>query len=241
MFWPPYNPLAKEGEKHLNIEYLSPVTSIAVMSPEEAEEFLQNLYADFGEKVTSDNIKNYGGLAGGIHDAYKTAAGLGGLGVQASTKNIHGKDWVIIKNFRRHQQTIMRGNKWKANNPRIIELGLGLSDIKGAARFVRFNAGMEVLVSVGINAADFILRDEATLSEFAGNSAGDLVKGFTSMAGAAALTVWAATTFPATAAVLATGTIFAVTSFLIGNRLDYFDTKYGFSDSLVDAVREYLK
>ncbi|MGD8122635.1 hypothetical protein [Vibrio sp. TRT 2004] len=127
-------------------------------------------------------MKDYGqGLGKGIYDAVETAKGLGGLGVQAYTKNINGQNWIIIKNYRKHLKTLERGHKWKANNPRIIQLGLGLNDLKGAVHYVRFNVGLEVAVSVGINVVDYALRDEATLAEFLGNSASDVIKGLTAL------------------------------------------------------------
>lgn len=55
------------------------------------------------------------------------------------------------------------------------------NDLKGAARYVRFNVGLEVGVSLGINAVDYTLRDEATSAEFVGNSAADMIKGITAL------------------------------------------------------------
>ena len=195
MYWPPYNPLAKEGEKEIKVQYVKSITSIAVLSLEEAQELYQNL----GGKKSVGDFKTYNDLAKGGMEAYNTAKGLGGLGVKARTKNINGKDWIIIKDFRRHQQTLMKGNKWGANNPKIVKMGLGLNDLKGAVRYVKFNVGIEVAFAVGVNAADYILRDDATLSEFVGNSAGDIVKGILSLVGAAAITTVA---LPATARVV---------------------------------------
>lgn len=237
MYWPPYNPLAKEGEKELNVEYVEPINSFGLMSPEEAHEFLQNLYDDMGGKDTVGEFKNYYGLGSGIYDAYTTAAGLGGLGVVAYTKNINGKDWIVIKNFRRYEQTLMKGNKWGANNPRVIKAGLGLNDVKGAVRFVRFNVGIEIIVSVGINTADFILRDEATLGEFVGNSAGDIVKGMATLASAALIT---AAILPATASLLVVGSVFTVSSFIIGKQLDTIDKKTGYSEDFTKAVEVFF-
>ncbi|MBE8577869.1 PAAR domain-containing protein [Vibrio sp. OPT18] len=263
-YWPPYNPLAKDGEKTLKVDYVTPITTIAWMSPEEAHEFLQNLYEDIGAnqylqqlnedidvakeslqnvyedvggKETSGHLKDYGqGLGKGIYDTVKTVKGLGGFGVKAYTKNINGQDWIIIKNYHKHLKTLERGNKWKANNPRIIQLGLGLNDLKGAVRYVRFNVGLEVAVSVGINAVDYALRDEATLAEFVGNSAGDIVKGLTALGSAALIT----TAFvPATASVLLSGTVFVVMSFIAGKGLDGLDKRNGYSKEITKAVVEY--
>lgn len=236
-YWPAYNPLVEDDDKYLNVEYVEPIKSFALMSPEEAHEFLQNLYADMGGKETIGDVKTYRGLGSGVYDAYKTASGLGGLGVVAYTKSINGKDWVIIKNFRRYEQTLMKGNKWGANNLRVIKVGLGLNDLKGAARFVRFNVGLEIIVSVGINTADYILRDEATLAEFVGNSAGDIVKGMATLAGAALIT---ATFVPATASLLVVGIVFTVSSFIVGKQLDHVDEKNGYSEDFTIAVQDYF-
>lgn len=233
MYWPPYNPLAPEGEKYIEVEYLNPITSIAVLSLEEAQELYQNL----GGKETIGNVRNYSELAKGGAEAYATAKGLGSLGVKASTKNINGKDWVIIRDFRKHQQTLMKGNKWGANNPKVVKAGLGLNDVKGAVRYVRFNAGIEVAFAVGINAADYILRDEATLAEFVGNSAGDLAKGFIALGGAALFTA----AMPATLGVLATGALFAIVSFAIGQGLDFIDKENEYSPKITKAVEEYFQ
>jgi uncharacterized Zn-binding protein involved in type VI secretion len=232
-YWPPYNPLAQDGHQQLQVEYLTPITSIAVLSLEEAQE----MYLLSGGKGSFDDIKDYSGLAKGVSQAYATAKGLGGLGVKATTRTINGQEWIIIRDFRRHQQTLMKGNKWVANNPKVVQAGIGLNDLKGATRFVKFNAGIEIAFAIGVNAADFILRDEATLAEFVGHSAGDLVKGFISLGGAALLTA----TAPATVSVLLTGVAFAMASFYLSQELDSLDQESGYSQQITIAVREYFQ
>ncbi|MCG6230234.1 hypothetical protein [Vibrio furnissii] len=233
MYWPPFNPVAPDGKKVIHVEYQTSIVSIAVLSLEEAQE----LYTNLGGKGTISGLKSHGDLAKGAAEAYATAKGLGGLGVKASTKVINGKDWVIIRDFRRHQQTLMKGNKWGANNPKVIKAGLGLNDLRGAARFIRFNAWLEIGFSIGINAVDFILNDEVTLTELGINTAGDLVKGFVSLTGAAFLTA----ALPATTTVLATGLVFAMASYLIGRGLDLLDTKAGYSEDITQAVESYFQ
>lgn len=238
-YWPPYNPLAPAGKKELKVIYEQPIKDYAWLSVEEAEEFAQNLYEDLGGKSTLGDIKNYGlGLGKGSYDAYMVAKGLGGLKVQSYTKTINGQDWIIIKNYRKHLKTLERGHKWKANNSRIIKMSLGLNDLKGATRYVRFNVGLEFAVSIGINALDYALRDEATMAEFVGNSSVDMVKGFISLGGAALLT---AAFVPATIGVLATGTIFAISSFGLGIAVDAIDEHLGYSKDFTNAVKEYFQ
>ncbi|MDC5718402.1 hypothetical protein [Vibrio europaeus] len=232
-YWPPYNPLAEEGSKQLDVKYIKPLTSIAVLSIEEAQEFYTNL----GGKDSLGALKDYGGLAGDLSGAVVTAKGLGGLGVKAYTKNINGKDWVIIKDFRRHQQTLMKGNKWLASNPKVVQAGMGLSDLRGAVRYVKFNVGVEVAFAIGINAADYIMKDEATLSEFVENSASDLAKGVVSLAGATLIT---AAVVPASVGVLVSGTVFALVSFGLGSGLDVIEEN-GYITLMTEKVKEHFK
>ena len=155
----------------------------------------------------------------------------------ARTKNINGKDWVIIKNFRRHQQTLMKGNKWGANNPQAVKIGLGLNDVEGAMRYVKFNAGVEVFFGIGINAVDYILRDEATLTEFGVNSASDITKGMVSLVGAGLATAM----LPATIGVLATGVTFAFISFLIAQGLNAIDEDGEYTKRFIEFIEGKLK
>lgn len=232
MYWPPYDHTAPDGEKDIKIQYLAPV-SIALMSLEEAKEF----YANMGGKDTIGDARNYKGLALNSLSAYDVAIGLGGLGVKARTQTINGVDWIIIKDYRKHLKTIEKGHKWSAKNPRIIELGLGLNDIKGSMRYVKINAGIEIAFAVGVNAVDYLLRDEATLAELGVNMAGDVVKGFISLAGAALVTA----TIPATAGVLVTGVFFAGASFGFGVLLNELDKKFEYSKDFQKVVEDYFQ
>lgn len=232
-YWPPYN--FAQG-KTLEVVYISPPTNLAVLSAEEAKELLQTLYSDMGGKDTVGTIKNYHDLVDGIKTAAQTAKGLGGFGVMSYTKTIKGIDYVIIKNYRRHAQSLMKGNKWKANNPRIVQIGIGLNDVKGAAHFVKINAGIEIAFSVGVSAADYILRDEATLAEFVGNTSGDIIKGMTTLVTMSLIVA----TLPVSG-ILLTGSIFAFGSFYMDRKLDALDERHGFSDEIGNSMRRLIE
>lgn len=233
-YWPPYD--FAQG-KYLEVVYVTPPNDFAVLTLEEANELLHNLYDEAGGKDTVGKINSYHGLYDGLKTTIETARGLGGLGVTAYTKNINGVDYVIIKNYRRHAQTLMKGNKWKTNNPKVVQAGIGINDVKGAVRYAKVNVGVEIVFAAAINAVDFIMRDDATLAEFVGNSAGDITKGLVSL-GVAGLAV---VMVPATAGVLATGFVFALSSFLSGQLLDYLDGQYGYSETLTGKIKEVLE
>ncbi|MDM5128631.1 type VI secretion system PAAR protein [Aeromonas salmonicida] len=232
-YWPPYD--FAQG-KTLEVVYTTAPTDIAVLSLEEAKELLQTLYTEAGGKDAVSNTKSYHDLVDGIKTAAQTAKGLGGLGVISYAKNINGIDYVIIKNYRRHAQTLMKGNKWKASNPRVVQIGIGLTDIKGAARWIKINSGIEIAFAVGVNAADYILRDEASLSEVVGNTSADIVKGMITLVTMSLVVA----TIPVSG-ILITGTLFAFGSFYMGVGLDALDERYGFSDEIGNSMKRLVE
>nr|WP_043140639.1 type VI secretion system PAAR protein [Aeromonas bestiarum] len=232
-YWPPYD--FSQG-KTLEVVYTTAPTDIAVLSLAEAKELLKTLYAEIGGKGAVGTTKSYHDLVDGVKTAAQTAKGLGGLGVISYAKNINGIDYVIIKNYRRHAQTLMKGNKWKSSNPRVVQIGIGLTDVKGAARWVKVNAGIEIAFAVGVNAADYILRDEATLAEFVGNSSGDIIKGMTTLVTMSLVVA----TLPVSG-ILVTGALFAFGSFFMGRELDALDECYGFSDEIGNSLKRLTK
>ncbi len=232
-YWPPYD--FAQG-KTLEVVYTTAPTDIAVLSLAEAKELLQTLYTEAGGKDAVGNTKSYHDLVDGIKTAAQTAKGLGGLGVISYTKNINGIDYVIIKNYRRHAQTLMKGNKWKASNPRVVQIGIGLTDVKGAARWVKINSGIEIAFAVGVNAADYILRDEASLAEVVGNTSGDIVKGMITLVTMSLVVA----TIPVSG-ILITGTLFAFGSFYMGVGLDALDERYGFSDEIGNSMKRLVE
>ncbi|MGY4028142.1 PAAR domain-containing protein [Aeromonas rivuli] len=235
-YWPPYD---FTQDKTFEVVYTSAPTDLAVMSGEEGDEFYANLYAEMGGKDTIGDLKGYKDVATGAVSAVKTAQGLGGLGVKARVKNINGVDWIIINNFRRHKQTLMKGNKWRANNPKVVQALMGLTSLKGATTYVKCNPGVEVAFSLGVNAADYILRDEATLVEFGVNSAGDMAKGFTATLGASGLAVVAGSLTGGS--LLAVGLVFVATSYFISQGLDLIDSDFGYSKKLTQEMERLLK
>lgn len=76
-YWPPYNPLTRET---LNVEYVRPAVDIAVLSYEEAKEFLENLWVEHEGKGNIGILWQLGSGVEHTRDAYHVAKGLGGLG-----------------------------------------------------------------------------------------------------------------------------------------------------------------
>lgn len=154
MYWPPYNPLAPEGEKTIELEYTQDVVNFAVLAPIEWTSFFD----------TFDIVKNLKDAGTGLYNAKTTAAALGGVGVTALVKTIDGVDYVILKNYKYWEQTLLHGGVFKADNARVVRLGLGaLDSVKGMTRYVKVTAPMDILVGSAINVLQFIVNDEYTL------------------------------------------------------------------------------
>lgn len=223
-YWPPYNPLTRE---ELNVVYVRPAIEIAVLTKTEAEEFLANLYEEHSVKGQLDTTRQVWGSAEHARDAYHIAKGLGGLGVMAYEKRINGRDYVIIRGYKRHQQTLMRGNRWRSNNPRVVQLGLGSH---GARAVLRVSVVLDIAWATATNAVDAIIRDDRTMEDFVGRSGMDIAKGVvtTGLGLAAAAGV---------SSVLTGGLIFAGIVLLVGISLDQLDNHFGISDQLVERMK----
>ncbi|MEZ9441438.1 S-type pyocin domain-containing protein [Vibrio atlanticus] len=222
MYWPPYNPLAKDGEKNINIEYTQDVVKFAVLEPAEWTVFFD----------TFDRSKTVKDTVTGIYNARETAKALGGLGVTILVKNIDGVDYVILKNYDKWSQTLLHGGVFKANNAQVIKLGLGaLDSARSMVRNVSVAAPMEVLVGSGINVLQFILNDEYTLKQLGIDEA----RLFVNIFAAAALGFAIAGAFPIYASAVVGARVI-----IIGSNLAVWgiDKLTGFSNKLVNEVVE---
>ncbi|EGQ7796279.1 hypothetical protein RG677_004802 [Vibrio parahaemolyticus] len=220
MYWPPYNFLAKEGEKEIHIRYTQDVVETTVLAPEEWKEFFDSL----------DKVQNIGGAMKGTYDAFDTAKKLGGLGVTAYVKTHNGVDYLILKGYKQHMKTLLAGNRFKASNPQVVKLSLGaLDSVKGMARYVKVTAPMEILVGSAINVLKYVLNDEYTLKDLGVDEAKLLVNVLAVAGTALAIgTLAVPTTVLGTAMILVSASLFIWT----------VDQATDFEKKLVDLVLE---
>ncbi|MZI95627.1 hypothetical protein F9817_20815 [Vibrio sp. CAIM 722] len=220
MYWPPYNPIAKEGEKDIHIRYTQGVVETTVLAPEEWKEFFDAL----------DKTQNIGGAMKGTYDAFDTAKKLGGFGVTAYVKTHNGVDYLILKGYKQHMKTLLAGNRFKASNPQVVKLGLGaLDSVKGMARYVKIYAPMEILVGSAINVLKYVLNDEYTLKDLGVDEAKLLINVLVVAGTALAIgTLAVPTTVLGTAMILVSASLFIWTA----------DQATDFEQKLVDLVLE---
>ncbi|EOX4227230.1 PAAR domain-containing protein, partial [Vibrio cholerae] len=174
----------------------------AVLSPDEWAVFFD----------TFDTAKTLKDTATGLYDARKTAQALGGIGVIAFVRNVDGVEYVVLKNYEYWKQTLLHGGVFKADNPRVVKLGLGaLDSAKGMVRYVRVTAPMEILVGSSVNVLQYIVNDEYTLRQLGIDEAKLFVHAL-AVAGTA-LAIGAA--IPVTVGVAGTLTILCVSNFIV--------------------------
>ncbi|EIA1769887.1 type VI secretion system PAAR protein [Vibrio parahaemolyticus] len=229
-YWPPYDFTKSE---QLDVEYTQKVVDLAVMSLEEAEEFANNLWLEYNGKDTLDNSKKVWDGAANAKEAYQLAKGLGGMGVVAYVKPANGQDYVIIKGYKKHLKTLVKGNRWRANNPQVVQLGLGTKNM--ARNMLKVGLVVDIAFAIGINAVDVYVHDEKTMEDLVGRSGADIVKGVVATGAGTLIAVIFAT---AGAPVLVSGLLFAGVSVGMGLALDWADNELGVSDSLVDLLKK---
>ncbi|MEI8656413.1 MULTISPECIES: hypothetical protein [Vibrio] len=155
------------------------------------------------------------------------------MGVVAYVKPANGQDYVIIKGYKKHLKTLVKGNRWRANNPQVVQLGLGTKNM--ARNMLKVGLVVDITFAIAINAVDVYVHDEKTMEDLVGRSGADIVKGVVATgAGTLAAIIVATAGTP----LLVSGLIFAGMSVGVGIALDWADNEFGVSDSLVDLLKK---
>ncbi|MEW4466073.1 3-deoxy-manno-octulosonate-8-phosphatase, partial [Vibrio cholerae] len=129
--------------------------------------------------------------------------------------------------------TLVKGNRWRANNPQVIQLGLGTKNM--ARNMLKVGLVVDIAFAIAINAVDVYVHDEKTMEDLVGRSGVDIVKGVVATGAGTLIAVIFAT---AGAPVLVSGLLFAGVSVGMGVALDWVDNELGVSDSLVDLLKK---
>ena len=146
--------------------------SIAVMTVEEANEYLDLLVKDtHGELSTG---KDYTGVSMGLKGAYEVAKELGGWGAIAKAVDINGVTNIVVENYKPRYLDL--GIRWQEATPQMLKIGYALNTVKGNINFLKGNIYVELVFSGAVNAVDYIMHDE-NLGEVVGQYSADVAKG----------------------------------------------------------------
>ncbi|CAM3691265.1 hypothetical protein [Vibrio aquimaris] len=209
--------------------------SIAVMTVEEANEYLDLLVKDtHGELSTG---KDYTGVSMGLKGAYEVAKELGGWGAIAKAVDINGVTNIVVENYKPRYLDL--GIRWQEATPQMLKIGYALNTVKGNINFLKGNIYVELVFSGAVNAVDYIMHDEKTLGEVVGQYSADVAKGVVAGVIAQGLTIGlrvglaVAFASPPTAIVLG---FFAIAAFGIGKVVSAIDDQYQYTEPMKKEI-----
>lgn len=102
----------------------------------------------------------------------KLIGDLGGAGARVYIKTYGGKPHIVLKGHP-GLRTVLTGTKYGIKNPKVITMGLGKA---GAIQAAKSGGILSVILLSAYRIADYVLTDEATLSQLIGSLATDVVK-----------------------------------------------------------------
>ncbi|HHF3184095.1 TPA: hypothetical protein ACPJ1Q_003316 [Vibrio alginolyticus] len=214
--------------------------SIAVLTVEEANEYLDFLIKDTHGQLSTG--KDYTGVGVGLKGAYEVAKELGGWGATAKAVNINGVMNIVVENYKPRYLDL--GIRWQQATPKMLKIGHALNTVQGNVRFLRGNIYLEFVFSSAVNAVDYMLHDEKTLSEVVGQLTADVAKGV--VAGVAAQGVLLVARAGAgilfgfsLPAAVGLG-LFVYSAFKIGGYVSELDNKYKFTKPMKETVEALI-
>jgi hypothetical protein len=144
-------------------------------------------------------------------------------------KEYKGKPYLIFKG-KPGLRNVIKGTRYLAANPRIVQLGLGMNGLKHVAKG-GFILGM--VVSSGIEITDFFYKDEKTMYDLVGAIGVEAVKG--GLAALAGLVAGAVVSITGIAVLPLIG--FAVATFAVGWYLNDLDNTYQIKKKVSAALK----
>ncbi|WP_293268573.1 hypothetical protein [Neptunomonas sp.] len=182
-------------------------------------------------------LKTGAGFAAPAGDSIIAAKLLKEFGFDAqkvTVKTYAGKKYVIFKGYP-GQREIFKGTRYLAQNPQVVRMAVGP---KGIVSSVKSGFVLSVVLSVGIEVFDYVIRDDALLSELLGTITSDLIKiGLSSIAAAVAgLAVGSAAILGSVAAAPLIAAI--AVGIVTGLVLEKIDRKLGATSALIKAYEK---
>ncbi|WP_326033087.1 hypothetical protein [Vibrio cholerae] len=214
--------------------------SIAVLTLEEANEYLDLLVKDTHGQLSTG--KDYTGVGMGLKGAYEVAKELGGWGATAKAVNINGVMNIVVENYKPRYLDL--GIRWQEATPQMLKIGHALNTVQGNISFLWGNIFVEIVFSGAVNAVDYMLHDEKTLGEVVGQFTADISKGVVAgvLAQGFTLVIRGVATFVFGASLpIAIGlSIFAVSAFVIGNKVTEIDDHHEYTKPIKKKIEALI-
>ncbi len=169
--------------------------------------------------------------ANDIYLIAKTLAALRISGASSYVKRGPKGTYIIIKGYPGFRNNLLQGTRFLASHPRMIQMGLGIRGMQGAAKggFI-----LGLVVSVAVETLDFIFNDQKTMHDLVGGIGVEAVKaGLATMMG---IGVGAAVASLISIAILPMAAM-AVTVLIAGMGFNYIDRNWEIKGSVIKALR----
>lgn len=193
-------------------------------------------FGEYWTKTFSPNAGEpwVGPVAQGANDVIavtKTLNAIGMAGITSYVKVTPKGTYIIIKGYAANRGSALQGTRYLATNPKMLQLGLGMKSLQGVAKggFI-----LGVVVSSGIEIADFMFNDEKTMYDLVGGIGVEAVKG-----GLGALVAYGAAAMVATMTTVAVAPliVMAVAAVAVGIGLNYVDSKFNIKGQVIAALK----
>lgn len=198
-------------------------------SPRGSKPNVQKSWQEIKQKVALG--ANYYSAADDAVILAKLVGDLGSFGAKAYIKTYGGKSHIILKGHS-GLRNILTGTKYGIKNPKIVTMGLGKA---GAVNAAKTGGVLTVILLSAYRVVDYVLTDEATLTQLVGTLATDFVKiGIATGASIAAATFVAGVTTIAIGPIVAVIIVGVVGAYI----LDSIDKHYGITDRVIAGLDE---
>lgn len=173
---------------------------------------------------------SYYASADDLRTLSKLVGDLGGFATKTYVKNYGGKPHIILKGHPGLRR-VLTGTKYGIRNPKVITMGLGKA---GAIHAAKSGGILSIVLLSAYRVADYLLTDQATLSQLIGSLATDVVK----VGIATGASIAAASAVVAMGFTIAIGPIAAVVLVGIGASmaLSALDEHYGITDKVIAGL-----
>lgn len=232
--------LSEHDKKELKQQIHSNKHEIFVVSFEEMEAIIHS--SPNGNKPKVQNAWQQIKVKAGVGVSYyasaddavtmsKLVSDLGGFGARAYIKTYGGNPHIILKGHPGLRK-ILTGTKYGIKNPKVVSIGLGKA---GAVTAAKQGGILTIFLLSTYRVIDYVLTDEATLTQLIGTLATDIVK-----VGIATGASIAAATFIAGITTIAIGPILAVVFVGVAGTyiLDNIDQQYAITERIIAGLDE---
>ncbi|MDG9926944.1 MULTISPECIES: hypothetical protein [unclassified Pseudomonas] len=223
----------KSNQHEVFVISIEEMDAIVRSSPKGTMPHIKSTWQNFKGKAEAG--ASYYASADDLRTLSKLVGDLGGFSTKAYVKTYGGKAHIIL-NGHPGLRRVLTGTKYGIKNPKVITMGLGKA---GAVHAAKSGGILSIILLSAYRIADYVLTDQATLTQLIGSLATDIVK----VGIATGASIAAASAIVAMGFTIAIGPIAAVVLVGIGvsMALSALDEHYGITDRVIAGLDDIVQ